>query len=225
MIRQLAFELPLREALGREDFMISPANALALETLSDWRNWPGGRMLLIGPEGAGKTHLAHVWAADTQAIIVPGYGLATQNLPALAIKGAVIIEDADRIAATDQPALFHLHNMISERGGRLLLTARQPVRDWGLDLPDLISRMQAVAVTRLQPPDDALLSAVLVKLFTDRQIAISPALIPYLVSRMDRSFAAARALVARLDARALSQGRAITRGLAADILLDPDDTP
>ncbi len=226
MTGQLAFDLPVRAALGRENFFVSPSNALALAALEVWRDWPGGRMLLIGPAGAGKTHLAHVWAAETRAQIVAAASLADTDLPALAEAGAVVVEDADRIGGqmADETALFHLHNLIGAQGGALLVAAAHPVRDWSLTLPDLHSRMQAFAVTRLDPPDDALLSAVLVKLFADRQITVAPALIPYLAQRMDRSFAAARDLVARLDALALAQGRPVTRALAA-ALLDSPDTP
>lgn len=202
--------------------MVSPANALALEALSGWRDWSDGKMLLVGSEGAGKTHLAHVWAAETHAVIVAGAGLDQHDLPVLAASAAVIVEDADRIAVqADETALFHLHNMVASQDGRLLITARAPVRDWGLGLPDLVSRLQAMAVTRLEPPDDALLAAVLVKLFSDRQIAIAPTLVPYLVSRMHRSFAAARALVAQLDATALAEGRPVTRALASAVLEGP----
>jgi chromosomal replication initiation ATPase DnaA len=221
--RQLAFDLPSREALGREDFFVSPANALAVAALEGWRDWPGGRMLLLGPEGAGKTHLAHVWAAETGAAMLAARGLEGHDLPALAARGAVVIEDADRLDdPADETALFHLHNLAGAQGAALLLTATVPVRDWRLTLPDLSSRMQAVAVARLDPPDDALLSAVLVKLFTDRQIAVAPALIAYLASRMDRSIAAARRLVARLDAEALAEGRPVTRALASALLDRPE---
>lgn len=222
--RQLAFDLPGREALGRENFFVSPSNALALAALEGWCNWPGARMLLLGPAGAGKTHLAHVWAAEARARIVPAAGLGALDLPALAEAGAVVVEDADRIGPSpdDEVALFHLHNLLGAQNAPLLITATAPVRDWGLGLPDLASRMQAMAVTRLDRPDDALLSAVLVKLFADRQITVAPALIPYLAQRMDRSFAAARALVARLDALALAQGRPVTRALAAAVLDRPD---
>jgi chromosomal replication initiation ATPase DnaA len=220
--RQLAFDLPARAALGRENFFVSPANALALAALEGWRSWPGGRMLLVGPVGAGKTHLAHVWAAEAQAVILPAAGLQARALPDLADNGAVVVEDVDHLSdAADETALFHLHNLLGTQGGALLLTAEVPVRDWGLTLADLASRMQAMALTRLDPPDDALLSAVLVKLFADRQITVAPALIPYLASRMDRSFAAARDLVARLDALALAEGRPVTRALAATLLDRP----
>lgn len=225
MSRQLAFDLPVRAALGRGDFFVAPANALAVAALDGWRGWPQGRMLLTGPRGAGKTHLAHVWAAETGARIVPAAGLRDIDLPGLAAAGAVVIEEAEAVAgvAADEAALFHLHNLLGAQGGALLLTARAPVRDWGLGLPDLASRLQAVAVTRLDPPDDALLSAVLVKLFADRQITVAPALIPYLASRMERSFEAARALVAALDARALAEGRPITRQLASALLDRPGE--
>jgi chromosomal replication initiation ATPase DnaA len=221
--RQLAFDLPARAALGRENFFVSPANALALAALDGWRGWPGGRMLLVGPSGAGKTHLAHVWAAGARAVILPAEGLQTRALPDLADPGAVVVENADHLSdPADEVALFHLHNLLAAQGGVLLLTGSTPVRDWGLTLADLASRMQAVAVTRLDAPDDALLSAVLVKLFADRQISVAPALIAYLASRMDRSFAAARDLVARLDALALAEGRPVTRALAARLLDRPE---
>jgi chromosomal replication initiation ATPase DnaA len=218
--RQLTFDLPMREALGRGDFFVSPSNALALAALDGWRGWPGGRMLLVGPEGSGKTHLAHVWAADSGAEIAAAGVLREADVPALVEAPALVIEDADRVAGNEaaEAALFHLHNMAAARALPLLVTARGPVRDWGLALPDLESRMQAMALTRLDPPDDALLSAVLVKLFSDRQITVAPALIAYLASRMDRSLAAARDLVAELDARALAEGRPVTRQLASALL-------
>lgn len=205
--------------MTRDEFFVSPANALALAAVDDWRQWPGGKMLLVGPLGSGKTHLAQIWADQAGAHRVPGLGLATQDLPALAAGGAVAVEDAEAVAGQpeDEAALFHLHNLLAA-GGRLLLTAATPPRDWGLILPDLLSRMQAAPVTRLEAPDDALLQAVLVKLFTDRQIAVPANLIPYLAARMPRSIGAARAVVAALDAAALAAGRPVTRALAAQVL-------
>lgn len=213
---QLAFDLPVRPALGREDFFVSPANELALAAL-DAGDWPQGKMLLIGPEGSGKSHLAHVWAGDRGARIVRAADLPGSDLPE---PGPIVIEDADRIAghAAAEVALFHLHNHILAAGAPLLVTARSAPRDWGIALPDLASRMQATATAQLLAPDDALLAAVLVKLFADRQLAVTPTLIPWLVSRMDRSFAAARRIVAELDALSLARGTAVTRALAAEVL-------
>jgi chromosomal replication initiation ATPase DnaA len=221
VIRQLAFDLPNAEAMTRDDFFVAPSNTLALQAVEGWRDWPGRKLLLIGPEGAGKTHLAHVWAAMTAAAILPAADLGNTDVASLAGR-AVVIEDADRIGASEAQ-LFHLHNVVTASGA-LLVTARTPPRDWGLRLPDLISRMQAAPIAQLEAPDDALLSAVLVKLFADRQVAVPATLIPYLVSRMPRSIGAARALVAALDARALAAGRPITRALAGEVLdrLDPE---
>lgn len=215
MIRQLAFDLPNAEAMTREHFFVAPSNALALATVEGWRDWPGQKLLIIGPEGAGKTHLAHIWAALTGAAILAAPALAATDIGSLTGR-AVVVEDADRIAGAEAQ-LFHLHNLATTTGA-LLLTARTPPRDWGLALPDLKSRMQATPIAQLDGPDDALLSAVLVKLFADRQVAVPTNLIPYLVSRMPRSIGAARALVAALDARALAAGRPITRALAGDVL-------
>lgn len=215
MSRQLAFDLPAAEAMTRDAFFVAPSNALALQTVEGWQDWPGRKLLILGPEGSGKTHLAQVWATLSGATILAAQELSDLDLAHLP-GGPVVIEDADRIGPAETQ-LFHLHNLATS-GAALLLTARTPPRDWGLSLPDLVSRMQATQIARLEAPDDALLSAVLVKLFADRQVAVPGNLISYLVSRMPRSIGAARALVAALDARALAEGRPITRALAAGFL-------
>lgn len=215
MIRQLVFDLPSPAAMTREDFFVAPSNALALQAVEHWESWPGRKLLLVGPDGAGKTHLARIWAVMANAVVLSAGELADADVAGLAGR-AVAVEDADRIGPAETQ-LFHLHNLVTTADA-LLLTARTPPRDWGLGLPDLISRMQATPIAQLDAPDDALLSAVLVKLFTDRQVAVPANLIPYLVSRMPRSIGAARALVAALDARALALGRPITRALAGEIL-------
>ena len=226
MTTQLAFDLPAPASLRREDFFVSPANALALAVIDGGASgWPLGKMLLLGPAGSGKTHLAHVWARAAGAEILAAAALGQADIDARA-RGPLVLEDAQGVAgdARAEAALFHLHNRLAERRLPLLITATAPPRDWGLALPDLASRMQGTAVTRLDPPDDALLSAVLVKLFADRQIAVAPALIPWLVARMDRSLAAARDLVAALDAASLARGGPVTRALAQR-LLAPDAMP
>ncbi|MFZ0097855.1 MAG: DnaA/Hda family protein [Gemmobacter sp.] len=218
MTAQLAFDLPARASLRREDYFVSPANALALATL-DAGGWPQGKMMLVGPEGAGKTHLAHIWASGSGAELMAAVSLAQADIDARS-RGPLVVEDADRVAGDLrlETALFHLHNLLAERRLPLLMTASAPPRDWGLVLPDLASRMQASAITRIEAPDDGLLSAVLVKLFADRQITVPPTLIPWLVARMDRSLAAARGVVGRLDALALARGVPVSRQLAAEVL-------
>jgi chromosomal replication initiation ATPase DnaA len=218
----LTFDLGSTEAMTRQDFFVAPANALALQTVEAWQDWPGRKLILVGPEGSGKTHLAQIWAAMVGALVLPAAELGTADLGHLS--GArVVVEDADRIGdAEDQ--LFHLHNLVTGTGA-LLVTAASPPRDWGLRLPDLASRMQAAAIARLEAPDDALLSAVLIKLFADRQIMVPANLISYLLSRMPRSIGAARALVAALDARALALGRPVTRALAAEVLGEDPGCP
>ncbi|WP_284164363.1 DnaA/Hda family protein [Frigidibacter sp. SD6-1] len=222
MPRQLTFDLPVRAALGRDDFFVSPANALAVAMIDAPENWPLGKLLLVGPEGSGKSHLATVWAGQAGAATLEAHEVERTDPDALA-KGALVIEDAERIAGrrAAEEALFHLHNLMLARGHRLLLTARSEPRQWGLALADLKSRLEGTALVRLDPPDDVLLSAVILKLFADRQLQVPPTLVPYLLARIDRSFAAARALVAALDARALALGRPISRALAAELLDSP----
>ncbi len=224
MAEQLTFALPHRTARGREDFFVSPANALAVATIEGWAHWPQGKLVLVGPEGAGKTHLAHVWADLADARIVDAGDLAGADIPALARLRALAVEDADRLAGDRacEEALFHLHNLLLAEGGVLLLTARRAPRGWPLRLADLKSRVEGTATATLAPPDDALLGALLVKQFADRQLAIAPPLVSYLVGRMERSSAAARDIVAALDRRALATGRRINRTLAAELLDNRD---
>jgi chromosomal replication initiation ATPase DnaA len=222
---QLNLDLPSKAAMGRGDFLGAPSNALALGAIENPAGLPAGLLVLTGPEGSGKTHLGQVWAARAGAVQVTPAALPGA-LPAL-LEGprAVLIDDAEGIARTPaEEALFHLVNHL--RGtGEILLCARRPVRDWGLALPDLVSRLTAAAHVALQEPDEALLGAVLVKLFADRQLHVQPALIDFLLSRMERSLGAAGGMVARLDALALRLKRPVTRALAQEMLAEDLDTP
>lgn len=226
MATQLGFDLPVRAALGREDFFVSPANAMAVALLEGWQGWPGRKLLLIGPAGAGKTHLAHVWAAQSRARILPAAGLERADIPALA-QGHVVVEDIDQIAGQQgaEQALFHLHNLVIAEGHSLLLTSACAPQHLGLSLPDLQSRVQGCQSASLGAPDDRLLGAVLMKLFADRQLVPTPDTLPYLVRWMTRSFDSARQIVAEMDAQALAQGRPLNRALAREVLarhIQPD---
>ena len=218
MARQLTFDLPVRPALGRGDFFVSDANARALARLDGTADWPQGKLALVGPEGAGKTHLAHVWAEETGGRIVASTEISSLDLTA--IRTPVAVDDADRLSDGGETALFHLHNHLGHAGLPLLLIGRTPPARWKIALPDLKSRMDATDVARIEPPDDALLAAVLVKLFADRQILVAPNLIDWLLPRMERSFGAAQKLVAALDREALAERRAVTRTIASRVLAD-----
>ena len=225
---QLTFALPVAENRSRGDFFVAPSNALALRMIENWRDWPSGRLLLTGPEGAGKSHLARIWQAESGALALGPEALAGADIPALAAR-PVLIDDADRLAGDRalEEALFHLHNALGAAGPALLLTARTPPRDWPLILPDLASRLAAMPACRLQAPDESLLAAVLVKLFADRQLAAPPSTIAYLTPRMERSLAAAARIVAEIDRIALAEKREVGRRLAARVLeaLDKDREP
>ncbi|NVO54525.1 chromosomal replication initiator DnaA [Rhodobacteraceae bacterium B1Z28] len=218
MARQLSFDLPAKTALGREDFFVSPANALAVAMISA-TSWPGNKLVLSGPAGAGKTHLAHVWAAETGGRIIQAAALRHEDVPELA-RAAVAVEDVPMIAGDieQQKTLFHLHNLVLAEGHALLMTGRLAPKFWQLPLADLQSRVEGAHHVALDPPDDALLGAVLAKLFVDRQLYPGPDVIAYLVKHMDRRFETAAEVVAQLDQLALSEKRDITRALAIRVL-------
>jgi chromosomal replication initiation ATPase DnaA len=216
--RQLALLLDHPESYAREDFFSGSSNEAALRLIDCWPDWPANALALIGPEGSGKTHLATIWAAAAGARIVPAWALGHDELPAALATGALVVEHASAIA--DHRVLFHLINLAREERAFLLLTARTRPASWPVTIPDLASRLRALPLATLRPPDDAMLKAVIVKLAADRQLTLDEALVGYLAQRIERSFAAARAAVIALDNEALRQRRPVTRALVAEILRD-----
>jgi chromosomal replication initiation ATPase DnaA len=214
--RQLAFALPHAESFAREDFLTGASNAQALAMIERWPDWADRVLALIGPEGAGKSHLAAIWAEKSGARRVSARALGETDLLAALATGALVLEDAS--AQLDQRALFHLLNLVREEDAFLLMSAQSAPASWSIALADLASRLRAVPSVTLSAPDDALLRALLIKLFADRQLAVDENLVGYLTTRIERSFAAARAVVEALDREALRLKRPVTRALAAEIL-------
>jgi chromosomal replication initiation ATPase DnaA len=214
--RQLALALDHAESYAREDFLSGPCNERPLELIQAWPEWPANTLALVGPEGSGKTHLAMIWAGIAGARAIAARALRDAELPSALATGALVVEDAP--AGIDERALFHLINLAREEQASLLLTARAPPAAWPIALPDLASRLRALPVATLQAPDDAMLRGVMVKLAADRQLTLDDSVVSFLITRIERSFAAARAAVIALDNEALRQGRPVTRALAAEIL-------
>lgn len=220
---QIPLDLGHQPALSEGDFLVAPCNAEAYAWLERWPQWPGSASVIFGPAECGKTHLAHLFAARSGAVTVAGCALAVADPPRLlALARAVVVEDCDR-GALDEAALFHLINLVKESGAFLLLTGREAPARWKVGLPDLRSRLNAMPALAIGAPDDAVLAAVLVKLFSDRQIKVGEELVIYLLGRMERSFAAAARLVERLDHAALAGRRAVTVPLARSVLEQGDE--
>jgi chromosomal replication initiation ATPase DnaA len=215
-MQQLILDLAPPPRFGREDYLVSSSNAAALAAIERWPDWPDRVLILTGPQGAGKSHLAAVWAAAAQARILTPQTLAPAEVPAL-LDRPNVLEDADQVIACETQ-LFHLLNLVRNEKSFLLLTARRPPGNWGLKTADLLSRLRLAPLVTIEKPDDDLLRAVLVKLFTDRQLIVDETVVAYLVLQLDRSFDAARTMVDRLDRAALSLNRKVTRAMAAKLL-------
>jgi chromosomal replication initiation ATPase DnaA len=217
---QLALALDHGESLAREDFLSGPSNAAALALIERWPDWPSRTVLLRGPEGSGKSHLAAIWAREAGARMLSPRALDSAEVPVALATGALVLENlAER--SFDEASLFHLLNLAREERAYVLITARSAPATWRVEVPDLASRLRALPVVALEAPDDALLRAVIVKLFADRQLAVDESLVAYLVTRIERSFAAARAAVAELDREALRLKRPVTRALAGELFRAP----
>lgn len=227
--RQIAFDLGHRPAHGRQDFLVAPSNRDAVAWIDLWPEWPAPALVLHGPASCGKTHLAAVWAEKTDTAFVTAAQIAGGDADAIARSARNLVLDhvdpwfSDRAAET---TLFHLYNIMKEEGRSLLLTMRMAPVHVPFALPDLASRLRAAPAAAIHAPDDSLLSAILVKLFADRQLTVGQDVISYIVPRMERSFAAATDIVDRADKIALAEKKNIGVGLMRQVMLQtaaPED--
>jgi chromosomal replication initiation ATPase DnaA len=214
--RQLAFALPHAESFTRDNFLEGPANVAGLALVDSWPDWPNRIMLVVGPEGSGKSHLAAIWAEQAGARSTSAHALTATAVPGALATGALVVEDL-RSSNVDERALFHLLNLAREDGAFVLMTAREPPSAFQIELRDLRSRLRAIPTVSLLPPDDHLFRALVVKFCADRQLAVDEAVVGYLTTRLERSYAAVRKAVALLDTEALRLGRPVTRALAAEL--------
>ena len=214
--RQLVLALDHAVSFARDDFLPGPSNAAALALIDRWPDWPARVMALVGPLGSGKSHLAAIWAEAAGARVLAAKLLPETDLPAAFATGALVVEDVDP-EGLDERALFHLLNLAREQEAYVLITSRSAPSGFTVGIRDLASRLRAVPAIALAPPDDVLLRSLIVKLAADRQLAVDDALVNYLANRIERSFEAAHAVVARLDEEALRQHRPVTRALASEL--------
>ena len=212
-MKQQALDLPVEPRYGRADFLVSDSNRAAFEWIERWPHWPTPALVLHGPPGSGKTHLAHLWCERSGAALIAGEAMTLEGSGVLS--GAIAIDNAEQ--ASERP-LLHAYNLCLERGGTLLLTMGAPPAAQPIALADLRSRLRALLVAEIAPPDDELLAAVLLKQFADRQLRVAPGVVAYLVPRMERSFASAASLAAELDRRALAAAKPVTIKLARAVL-------
>ena len=213
---QLTLDFEHRTALSSEDFLVADCNRDAISWIDVWPNWPTPVLVIFGPVGSGKSHLAAVFAAYSGAkkVTVNEFDFARSNF-----NSDLIIEDVDSMLCSDQEvSLLHMYNAVKETSHRILMTATAPPARWGITLPDLRSRMNAAISVEIGPPEDSLIVALLVKIFADRQVQVSSDVIIYAASRMERSFLAVQQIVDNADRMALSSNKKITVALMKQVL-------
>ncbi len=215
--RQLTFDLPHRPAFGAEDFLVGASNATALAMIDRWPDWPHFAAVVEGPPLSGKTHLANVWRYRTGAEIREARDLTEADVNRFGDVKTFVVENIDQ-GISEERTLFHMLNLAREHKLSMLLTTAKSPGDLPVTLPDLRSRLNAIPLVTIGPPDDALLRAVLVKLFADRQLTVEPTVIAFILTRMERSIAAAEGIIGELDRLSLATHRKVSRALAADIL-------
>jgi chromosomal replication initiation ATPase DnaA len=218
--RQLVLDLGHDASYAREDFIRGEANAVGLALIDRWPDWPDRAVVVVGPEGSGKSHLAAIWAARSGARGIAADAVDHVDVPDLLATGALVIENLEPGDGLDERALFHLLNLVREERASLLITTRSLPAGWTLQTPDLASRLRALPVVSLALPDEKLLRALLMKLAADRQLDLDDSVVNYLIVRVERSFAGIQEAIARLDHAAMQQKRPVTRALAAELFRD-----
>jgi chromosomal replication initiation ATPase DnaA len=213
--QQLVLALPHRQALEREDFLVTASNRAAVELIDQWPNWPSYAAIIVGPPGSGKSHLVEVWRQKSGAHLCRAENLQIDDVPNLLQHKTLVVEVGDHF---NERALFHLLNFAKQNTCQVLITAQNLPSHWHVQIPDLLSRLKALPAVSILAPDDALLRGVLVKLFVDRQINADEAMISYMILRMPRSLQSANDIVAEIDQQALVEKAEITRPFVARIL-------
>lgn len=214
-MQQLPLALPHRQALAREDFLVTRSNAAAVELIDQWPNWPSYAAMILGPAGSGKSHLTEVWRQNANALLCDAINLSVNDVPDLLKTNSLAVQIKGEF---DERALFHVLNTAKQQNANLLLTAENAPSQWNLKIPDLLSRLNALPAVSILPPDDELLRGVMVKLFDDRQIPLDEATLNYILLRMPRSLQSARTLVAAIDQQALVEKAEITKHFVARVL-------
>ena len=185
--------------------------------IDSWPNWPFFALCIYGEEGCGKTHLANVFANNVSRLtnypyhipFIKASQLKLENVHELFARNkCLVVEDLQD--TTDFEAMFHLYNLYRNEDGNILFTSTHAPARLNIPLADLQSRLNIVQAVEIKEPDDDLLSALIIKLFADRQITPSLEAVNYIITNMQRSFAYARKLVEEIDNISLAKKRGIT---------------
>ncbi|MGD2133621.1 MAG: hypothetical protein PVI23_12575 [Maricaulaceae bacterium] len=227
--RQLALGFPSLERDPVETLADVACQAAAKAALANWRNWPGGALLLVAPRGAGKSHLGAVWAEEAGARRLD-VGTEAAELVAGSTQwtGPVFVDDADRHVAARTPHveagfIALLDRVKAGALGPALLTARERPNKWPVETPDLASRLGLPPIVEIDAPSEEDLALVFEKLLKDRGADPTARLTTYVLRRAPRSFSGLEEIAAKLDALALQRKQKITRSLACALFGDEDE--
>ncbi|QEE08843.1 chromosomal replication initiator protein DnaA [Bartonella kosoyi] len=218
---QLSLNFPYEPIFQFDDLVITDSNRMAFQLIDHWPNWSVPIAVLVGKEGSGKTHFSSIWQQKANAFRIQRNKI-DQAVAMASLGRSFLIEDIDA-EKINETELFHLINSVKQanvdtRQATLLMTARTLPSTWKLKLNDLKSRLNSVMFVEINQPDDALLTTVAFKLFSDRQLIVHPDTVYYLISRCERSLFSLKHVIDSVDQLALQRKRKITRAVIAEVL-------
>ena len=217
--RQLSLDLAFRPAMEREDFLVSECNAAAVDAIDRFESLSPPLLVIVGPIGAGKTHLSEVWRTSSNAVRADAGGLGEDMAARMLEAGAAIIEDMPGDpGALDEGTLFHILNAAVQNRIRLLMTSRTAPPAWGLVTEDVKTRLRLATVVTIDLPDDVLFSALIMKLMADRQMTVAANALRYAVPRLERSFEAAENFVEAVERVSVEKRKTVTLGIVREVI-------
>ena len=216
MTDQLILKFPTNNIYLKEDFYVSPSNREAYEFISSWPRWIKRIANIFGPPGSGKTHLTSILKNKTSSLKIESDELNDKIFFEFKIKEALIIENLNENVSEN--LLFSLWNVALQDNKYLLITSIKPISAYKFKLPDLKSRASSSMIMGINLPSDDLISVILAKNFSDKQIKVEKKHIDYIIKRIDRSYEKISQFISILDKYSLKKGNPFGLKLIKEVL-------
>ena len=213
---QLILKFPTHQAYKKEDFYVSPSNQEAYDFINSWPKWIKRIINIFGPSGSGKSHLVSILKSKTSCLLINSNELDEKIFLKFKTKEALIIENLDK--KISEKLLFSLWNIVLQDNKYFLITSTKPINSYKFILRDLISRVNSSLIIGINLPSDDLISVILAKNFSDKQIKVEKKHIDYIIKRIDRSYEKISQFILTLDKYSLKKGSPFSLKLIKEVI-------
>ena len=213
---QLILKFPTQQAYKKEDFYVSPSNQEAYDFINSWPKWIKRIINIFGPSGSGKSHLASMLKSKTSCLWIDSNELNEKTFLKFKTKETLIIENLNE--KISEKLLFTLWNIALQDNKYFLITSTKPLNSYKFKMNDLVSRVNSSLIIGISLPSDDLISVILAKNFSDKQIKVEKKHIDYIIKRIDRSYEKISQFILTLDKYSLKKGSPFSLKLVKEVL-------